>query len=45
MWPTKKTPSQRHIDEFGGLDGGIPENKYLQGCKSNRKFYRGENRK
>jgi len=25
MWATKKKPSQRHIDEFGKLDGGIPK--------------------
>jgi len=43
----KKKPSQRHKGRFGELDGGgcIPERKkkYLQGCKSNRKFYRSEN--
>jgi len=40
-------PIQRHIGEFGELDGGggySGKNK-LQGCKSNQKFYRGENLK
>jgi len=48
MWPTKKKPSHRHIGGFVELDGGegYSGKKYiLQGCKSNRKFYRGENRK
>jgi len=45
-WPIKKMPNQRHISEFAELDG---EGQYsgkknnLQGCKSNRKFYRSEN--
>jgi len=33
---------------FGELDGGgvfFGKKKVLQGCKSNRKFYSGENRK
>jgi len=44
-----KKPSQHHICAFGELDGGGVfsggKKKVLQGCKSNRKFYRGENRK
>jgi len=38
--------SQRHIGEFGELDGegGIPD-FFFQGCKSNQKFFRSENRK
>jgi len=49
MWPTKKKmPSQRHIDEFGELDGGggyFGKKIFLQRYKSNRKFYRRENKK
>jgi len=39
--------SQHHIGEFSELDGGggILEKNKLQGCKSNHKFYRGENQK
>jgi len=40
-----KKPSQRHIGEFGELDGGGGYSSFffLQWCKSNRKFYMGEN--
>jgi len=40
--------NQRHVSKFAELDGGgvfSGKKKVLQGCKSNRKFYRGENRK
>jgi len=40
-------PDQRHVCEFAELDGGggYSGKKTLRGCKSNRNFYRGENRK
>ena len=43
----KKISSQRHIDEFGELDGraGYFEKKKLQKCKSNQNFYRIKNHK
>jgi len=43
----KKKPNQCHVSEFAELNGGggILEKKTLRGCKSNRKFYRGENEK
>jgi len=52
MWPTKtklklkKMSSQRHIGEFGELDGGwgIPGKKITR-VQIKPKFYRGENRK
>jgi len=37
--------SQRHISEFGELEGVFWKNNILQGCKSNQKFYRSENQK
>ena len=45
-WPIKKMSNQRHVLDSAELDwgGGILEKK-LRGCKSNRKFHRGENRK
>jgi len=39
---------KRHVSEFAELDGGgrYFEKKYiLRGCKLNRSFYKGENRK
>jgi len=43
----KKKSNQRHICEFTELDGGggYFEKIKLRGCKSNRNFYRDENRK
>jgi len=43
----EKNRNQCHVSEFAELDGegGILEKKTLRGCKSNQKFYRGENQK
>jgi len=46
-WPIKKKASQRYLSEFAELDGGGGYFGFffLRGCKSNRKFHRGKNRK
>jgi len=42
MWSTKKKmQSQRHIDEFGELDGGIPEKEYFTRVQIKPKFLQG----
>jgi len=47
MWQKKKTKSASHrrIWWIGWGRGVFRKKFFLQGCKSNQKFYRGENQK